>query len=50
MESGIIIIIIIIIIYSLKFFPSANADGLSMETEWQQVHQLLNPPGPLIIL
>ena len=33
----IIIIIIIIIIYSLEFFTSALADGLSLETEWQQV-------------
>ena len=29
--------IIIIIIYSLEFFTSALADGLSLETEWQQV-------------
>ena len=33
----IIIIIIIIIIYSLEFFTSALADGLSLEFEWQQV-------------
>ena len=28
---------IIIIIYSLEFFTSALADGLSLEIEWQQV-------------
>ena len=33
----IIIIIIIIIIYSLEFFTSANTDGFSLESEWQQV-------------
>ena len=32
-----IIIIIIIIIYSLEFFTSALADGLSLEIEWQQI-------------
>ena len=31
----IIIIIIIIIIYSLGFFTSALADGLSLKFEWQ---------------
>ena len=35
--SRLFIIIIIIIIYSLNFFTSANADGLSLEIEWQQV-------------
>ena len=35
--SVIIIIIIIIIIFSLEFFISALADGLSLEFEWQQV-------------
>ena len=35
------IIIIIIIIYSLEFFTSANADGLSLEFEWQQVSSSL---------
>ena len=34
-------IIIIIIIYSLVFFPSALADGLSLEFEWQQVSSSL---------
>ena len=29
--------IIIIIIYSLEFFTSALADGLSLEFEWQQI-------------
>ena len=29
--------IIIIIIYSFWVFPSALADGLSLESEWQQV-------------
>ena len=33
----VIIIIIIIIIYSLEFFTSPNADGLSQKIEWQQV-------------
>ena len=37
----IIIIIIIIIIYSLDFFTSALADGLSLEFEWQQVSSRL---------
>ena len=37
----IIIIIIIIIIYSLEFFPSALASGLSLEFEWQQVSSSL---------
>ena len=37
----IIIIIIIIIIYSLEFFTSANADGFSLEFEWQQVSSSL---------
>ena len=37
----IIIIIIIIIIYSLDFYTSANADGLSLEFEWQQVSSSL---------
>ena len=32
---SIIIIIIIIIIYSLEFFTSVWADGLSLEFEWQ---------------
>ena len=31
------IIIIIIIIYSLEFFISALADGLSLEFKWQQI-------------
>ena len=29
--------IIIIIIHSLELFPSAVSDGLSLESEWQQV-------------
>ena len=37
----IIIIIIIIIIYSLEFFTSALADGLSLEFECQQVSSSL---------
>ena len=37
----IIIKIIIIIIYSLGFFTSALADGLSLEFEWQQVSSSL---------
>ena len=36
----IIIIIIIIIIYSLQFFTSALADGLSLEFEWQKSPQV----------
>ena len=32
---------IIIIIYSLEFFTSALADGLSLEFEWQQVSSSL---------
>ena len=32
---------IIIIIYSLEFFISANADGFSVEFEWQQVSSIL---------
>ena len=32
--------IIIIIIYSLEFFTSALADGLSLEFEWHQVSSL----------
>ena len=39
--SRIIIIIIIIIIYSLEFFTSVLADGLSLEFEWQQVFSSL---------
>ena len=35
------IVIIIIIIYSLEFFTSALADGLSLEYEWQQVSSSL---------
>ena len=35
------IIIIIIIIYSLEFFMSALADGLSLQFEWQQVSSSL---------
>ena len=35
------IIIIIIIIYSLEFFTSAFADGLSLEFERQQVSSSL---------
>ena len=35
------IIIIIIIIYSLDFFISVLADGLLLETEWQQVSSSL---------
>ena len=35
------IINIIIIIYSLEFFTSAFADGLSLEFEWQQVSSSL---------
>ena len=38
----IIIIIIIIIIYSLEFFISALADGLSLKFEWQQVSSSLH--------
>ena len=34
-------IIIIIIIYSLEFFTSVLADGLSLEFEWQQVSSSL---------
>ena len=34
-------IIISSIIYSLEFFPSANADGLSLEFEWEQVSSSL---------
>ena len=34
-------VIIIIIIYSLEFFTSALADGLSLENEWQQVSSSL---------
>ena len=30
-------IIIIVIIYSLEFFTSALADGVSLKFEWQQV-------------
>ena len=37
----IIIIIITIIIYSLEFFTSANADGFSLESEWQRVSSSL---------
>ena len=37
----IIIIVIIIIVYSLEFFTSALADGLSLEFEWQQVSSSL---------
>ena len=37
----VIIIIIIIMIYSLEFFTSASADGLSREFEWQQVSSSL---------
>ena len=33
--------IIVIIIYSLEFFTSAIADGLSLEFEWQQVSSSL---------
>ena len=33
--------IVIIIIYSLEFFTSALADGLSLEFEWQQVSSSL---------
>ena len=36
-STTIIITIIIIIIYSLEFFASALADGLSLGIEWQQV-------------
>ena len=36
-----IIIIIFIIIYSLEYFTSALADGLSLEIEWQQVSSSL---------
>ena len=32
---------ITIIIYSSEFSPSANADGLSLEFEWQQVSSSL---------
>ena len=31
----------VIIIYSLEFFISALADGLSLESEWQQVSSSL---------
>ena len=37
----IIIMIMIIIIYSLEFFTSALADGLSLEIEWPQVSSSL---------
>ena len=37
----IIIIIIIINIFSLGFFTSTLADGLSLESEWQQVSSSL---------
>ena len=36
-----IIIIIIIIVTLWEFFTSANADGLSLESEWQQVSSSL---------
>ena len=36
-----LIFIISIIIYSLEFFTSALADGLSLEIEWQQVSSSL---------
>ena len=36
-NSNIIIIIIIIIIYSLEFFTSVLADGLSLEFEREEV-------------
>ena len=39
--TSVIIIIIIIIIYSLEFFTSALADGVSLESEWQQVYSSL---------
>ena len=35
------IVIIIIIIYTLEFFTSALADGLSLEFEWEQVSSSL---------
>ena len=34
-------IIIMIIIYSLEFFTSALADGLSQDFQWQQVSSSL---------
>ena len=37
----IIVIIIIIIIISCELFTPANADGLSLESEWQQVSSSL---------
>ena len=37
----VVVIIIVIIIYSLEFFPSANSDGFSLESEWQQVSSSL---------
>ena len=32
---------VIIIIFTLEFFTSANADGLSLKFEWQQVSSSL---------
>ena len=42
----IIFFIIIIIIYSLEFFTSALADGLSLEFEWQQNSSSLQDSSP----
>ena len=36
-----LVILLHIIIYSLEFFTSALADGLSLESEWQQVSSSL---------
>ena len=38
---SLVFIIIIIIIYSLEFFTSVLADGLSLEFEWQQLSSSL---------
>ena len=38
----VVVFIIIIIIYSLEFFISAVADGLSLEFEWQQISSSLH--------
>ena len=39
-------VVSIIIIYSLEFSPSAFADGLSLEFEWQQVSSSLRDSSP----
>ena len=35
-----------IIYYLLEFFPSAYADGLSLEIEWKQVSSSLQESSP----